>query len=161
MTTLRSSRSPRERAAITIAAFVLVMAGVFLSVTQPMEKQRERTLAQIESARATIDYVNLAGQRAAALRTPTAEGLGIPTGETLMALLDRTATAAGIAATIKRIVPAGEHEASVAFKDIGFDELILWLALLETDFGITVTQLSANPSSSSGRTDVSVVLGSK
>jgi general secretion pathway protein M len=158
MTAFLPSRSPRERRWLGAALYVVICAGLYVAVTEPAALRRERTLAQLHDAREALDYVVAAGRTADGLRAQQTTVNRLPRDETLMSLLDRTAAHAGIAAVIKRIVPAGERGANIVFEAVEFDQLISWLAQLDADYGISVTQLSADAAARPGRTNVSAVL---
>ena len=153
-----TSRSPRERLALAIGAYAILVAFVFLFVTEPVSRDRTRALAQLEGARDTHAEVEAIAARMLAIADRGRAARELPDGVTLIALLDETAASAGIDAAIKRIVPTGDARASVVLEAVAFDELVDWLAKIDNDYGITVSLLTANPTARSGRANVSVGL---
>src|SRR5581483_1437548 len=65
-------------------------------------------------------------------------------GKSLLALADATARSAGLAGSLKRVEPAGGRSVRVTFEVANFDVLMNWLDALARDYGVEVTDFSAD-----------------
>lgn len=93
---------------------------------------------------------------------PTVQSLssarpGLP-GESLVVLIDRTARQAGLAGALTSQTPNGEDGMRVGLSDANFDNLIVWLGVLQQQYGIGVESASIDRTEKSGIVNASLVL---
>ena len=74
----------------------------------------------------------------------------LPEGQTLFAIINRTAKEAAIASSIKRINPQGKLAATIVAKDVEFNKFARWLVNIYQTYGIEATEFSVNASSDAG-----------
>ena len=82
----------------------------------------------------------------------------IPTGQSLLSVLNSTAQATSLQGQIKRITPNGEHTANVTLDDVAFDTVLEWLVKLERDFGISSARIVVDKTDKPGRVNANLTL---
>lgn len=153
------SKSPRERAALGLAVFIMALAAVFALLTEPGTARLQRSRAQLASVTATHVHVAGIARRMAGFEEATAAGVRtLPPDATLMSVIDATALKAGITHAVKRLVPRSANEVSVVLEAVPFDELMSWLGDLHSAYGFNIDQFTANPGARGGHVNVSLVL---
>ena len=150
--------SDRERVMLVVALAVVVIAALFLGITEPMSIERERRLNQLDEARATAQYVAEQSSRATELRALQSGRRQFPNDESLIRVIDQSLNRAGLNNSVRRVTPNGETRAAIMFDDVAVDGLIAWLTELRDTTGIRVTQISVNPVQERGRANVTLEL---
>ncbi|RMD78270.1 MAG: type II secretion system protein M [Gammaproteobacteria bacterium] len=130
--------APRERLAVGLggaAAALLLLYGLAWAPLQDrLAELRRRVAAQEEE----LAWMRQAAAEARRLRAaaPRAAAKG-----SLLALVDRTARAAGLGAALARVQPEGEGRVRVRLQDAPFDALARWLGELAAA-GLQVEELA-------------------
>lgn len=147
----------RERvglvAAVGVAAAAVAWIGIFEPLTERLESRRQ----QVAEQRALLDWLDavepLARERASAPAPEPVEG-------SLLAAVDRSARAAGLAGMLERIEPAGDDGVRVWLTAAEYRVVMAWLVEFTRRRPLVVERLEAEPADSGGRVDVRLVLGS-
>ena len=151
------SLSQRER--IFLLAGVLVGVGMALHmlVVEPVADRLNRNRQQVpqlledlravQAARLRILQVQMSGGR----RRP-AQSYSSP-----LVAIEKTAQQWSLDRKLKRLEPEGESEVKVWLDEAIFDDLVLWLELLENDHGIQVASLTVEQRQEPGLVDARIV----
>jgi type II secretory pathway component PulM len=121
---------PREQWLLSrgaLAAIVLLLVGGFLQFQGAIDRGRaavERKQGDLAFIISHLDELQAAAGKAPDLTTP------------LPALLEQSARDAGLAEVLKATTPEGEA-VRMKFEGVAFDSLVLWLAALQQEQGIT------------------------
>ena len=75
-----------------------------------------------------------------------------------MVIIDRTARASGLGRHLKRNQPDGNGALRLRLEDAPFDNLVSWLAELETQHGVRVNTASFDRAGGTGRVNCSLRL---
>lgn len=129
----------RERRVVVGGIVLLLAAGLWAGVWEPLEDERRRLqelrAAQMEDLRwmrrAVAELKALQGSS----RTPER-----PSGRSLLALVDISTKAAGITERVDNIQPADDQRVVVTLSEVGFDVVARWLGWLRGR-GVEVTHL--------------------
>jgi type II secretory pathway component PulM len=73
-----------------------------------------------------------------------------PTDQSLVVLIDSTASSLSLAGTFTRTRPDGADAISVSFQNAQFDALLSWLVTLERSHGVSVESASFNGARDAG-----------
>jgi general secretion pathway protein M len=149
--------APRERLLVTLAAVLTLFAVVVVGGLRPLAASRTAARAQLADKQAVLADI----ERVAARFGPQAGGAATPvqpTGESLVVLVDRTTRSRGLAGYLKRNEPDGNASIRLRFENAPFDDLIVWLAEMQTTQGIGVVTASADPSDVVGRVSANLQL---
>lgn len=123
-------RSSRERRAIGGGLTVLLLAALYAYLWQPMNDQRQRMRARLPELRAQA-----ATMRSLAPEVPRLKAMrmvaAIPAGG-LQGALETAARAEGMHDAISQISPQPGNRARVVLAAVNFDQLLKWVAHLQT-----------------------------
>lgn len=150
------SLQQREQRVLLVGAValgvLLVYAGLlhpYLASKRTLEQDmvdRQELLAWIRPAAAQIQ--SLRGQQPS----------GMPAGQSLLAVVDKSAGDAGFGPALKQVQTANDGSVRVQMQGAGFDNLVRWLGSLQQRYGITVRELTAQRSSAPGNVDAGITL---
>lgn len=139
-------RTPRERVMVTAAAVVLIGAGMFIGVWQPLSAMRAAALADISRYETMTVRLRAAGP----------DALDVTTRQVAPATLI-TSSAGDLGLAIRRLEPEGER-IRVALEDAKFESVIVWLDTLESDHSLRVVSLELDRRTAPGVVSARVVL---
>lgn len=153
--------STSERRTLSIGGIALVVIFGYFLVWQPIQQETARLQQDLRNQRALLAWMRpvvaeIEDQGGAIQASTTAtDDNG---GQALFALADQQARQAGLARVLRRVEPSGENGARVVFEQIGFDELMRWLAMLRDRHGIHATQVTLRRAELEGRVDAQILL---
>ena len=130
---------PRERWILmggAVLAAVIILWGL---VWVPLGKAAAGLHASVAEKQALLSDLH----RAEALHK-SASSARRPASESLVVLVDQTARAQGLASSFTRTQPDGATGISVSFRNASFDDILAWLARLDSTYGVTVESASFN-----------------
>ena len=149
------SLAPRERLLVSLAGGLLLIAVVVLVGVRPLATGLRTASAQLADKRAVLADI----ERVAARFGPQAGAAAAQsTGESLVVLVDRTTRGRGLGPYLKRNEPDGNDNIRLRFENVPFDELIGWLADLQTNEAIGVVSANADPGQDTGRVSANLQL---
>lgn len=126
--------SPRERNLVHAAGALLGVALLYVVLVLPVQTAHSRMEARVARKQADLAWIQQRAPQAIA-----AAGMAQPTsGESLVALVDRTAREAGLATALRDQSPTGNAGVHLRFESASFDALIAWVASLQQQYGVTV-----------------------
>lgn len=147
----------RERLMLSIALIITIIAVLYLLVWEPLQKRTETLRHTVSEERNQIAWMEQAAVEILALR-----GGVVPkekrNNESLLAVVDRSARAAGMGAGINRVEPEGKDKARIWLNDVAFDNLIRWLSELDKTQGITTESVVIDRQNVAGQVNARLVL---
>jgi general secretion pathway protein M len=127
--------SPRERNLVYGAGALLALALVYLLLVLPFQTSGKRLNARVQQKSSDLAWMQ--AQAPAAMQAAgAAQGAG--SGESLVVLVDRTARDAGLGAALRDQSPDGNSGLRVRLEGASFDTLVVWLASLQQQHGVTI-----------------------
>jgi len=148
----------REKAVLVFGGVSVAIAALYLFTWEPFYNR-------LHSLRQSVleERINVAWMKQAEVETRTLRGILSPdkpvrTGESLLALVDRSARAAGMSASLKRVEPEGKDKVRVWLEDVIFDVLIPWVADLQKSQGVTPESLVVDRQPTLGHVNARLVL---
>lgn len=150
----------RERVMVQVTAVVLVIFILYLVVIAPISNSYSRNKKNVESATETLAWMRSAATEVKSIQSSGGAVSGPQGKQFVLSTIDRSAKKAGLAAVMKRVQPEGESGVRVWFENAAFDELIKWLAMIETKHGLLVNEINVEQTESSGLVNVRVFLES-
>ena len=146
------SLQERERQWLASAALVVFAALLFLTLIEPLAQKRQRVTTTLDAEESTLGRLMESAHKAETIKQRLAQAPSEISGQdqTLLSLIDRVAETHLLKKHIKRVVPSGENQASLAFDSVPFDNLIAYLVQLQLEFGVVVTRINADKLAKSG-----------
>lgn len=137
--------APRERLLVGGAAVVLILLLAYLLIIEPLQ-QRRAVLERGVAAQREL----LAWMRDAVVPLRGAAAPADSRGQSLFAVVDRSARTTVLAGALQRVQPEGQGNVRVWFENAPFDDLVRWVATLQREHGITVNTLSIERTDAAG-----------
>lgn len=152
------AQSARDRRVLRIGGIVVAMLLVWTLVWIPLSRARADLTARVAQQRVDLAWMRQGLAQARALRAQGTRGDVARQGKSLLALADATARSAGLGDPLKRVEPTGPTSVRVTFEVADFDTLANWMDGLARDYGVTVTDFSADKAEGLGLVNARVTL---
>lgn len=143
------SLDKRERIFVISGAAVVVISLLYAFVWTPLDKGHktletsvatwQRSLAEIRPLKGLQQSSGNAGQAAR-----------VDTQQTPVVIVDQTLRARGLDRSLKRSQPTTGSGIRVEFENVAFDDLVLWLGDLSSQYGMQVSSGSMSTASRAG-----------
>lgn len=153
-----NKQSTQDRRVLGIGGVVVALLLAWAFVWNPLARSRAQLEMRVERERADLAWMRQTSGELQSLRAKGARGQVDRQGKSLFALADVTARGAGLAAALKRVEPTGPKSVRASFESANFDALIGWIDSLTRDYGVQVTDLSADRVEGLGLVNARVVL---
>ncbi|HSE11503.1 MAG TPA: type II secretion system protein M [Rudaea sp.] len=151
-------QSAHDRRVLGVGAVVIALLLAWAFVWNPLARARAQLETRVAHERTDLAWMRQASGELQALRAKGARGQVDRQGKSLFALADVTARGAGLATALKRVEPTGPKSVRASFEGANFDALIGWVDALTRDYGVQVTDLSADRVEGLGLVNARVVL---
>ncbi len=158
MKTWFASLAPRERMIVMAGAAAAVVILLWGAIWLPLDRAHDGMRTSVGTWQTSLaDLKVVAARLAAADDTDGAQR--VVSNESPVVIVDRTLRERGLNRTVKRQQPV-PNGIRVEFESVAFDDLVLWLGTLESDYAMTVqaASLSAAIQAGPGRVNASLTL---
>ncbi len=153
-----AARAPREQMILGAGGIVAVIILVWLLAWEPLASEASALKTSISAQQDDLAWMREAAGEVIALRSQGGATVAGLQGRSLLAVVDQSARQAGLGSALKRVEPEGSAKVRVRFESVSFDQLILWLNQINTQFGVSAEQVSIEPENESGRVTVRLTL---
>lgn len=154
------SLTSRERIMVQAAGSVIFLFLVYLLMIEPISTNYQRNKNNVASATETLDWMKSAAQEVNALLGGEFSSERKQGKQFILSAVDKSARQAGLATVMKRVQPEGESGVRIWFENAAFDDLIKWLATVESKHGLLVNEINIEKTESTGLVNVRVYLDS-
>jgi general secretion pathway protein M len=147
----------RERLTLSLGALVLALVVGYLAVLEPALDRRQALAEQARVLEAELDWLKsqVSAVRATSTPRPALADSRPASQGSLLAVVDASARAAGLGDALRRVRPQGA--AVLAELDrAAYDELMRWLATMETTHGLRTVTLTVDRSDTPGSVNAQV-----
>ena len=154
------SLTQRERVMVQVASSVVTVFLFYLLILDPISSNYSKNKKNVQTATETLEWMKNAALEVKQLRggRQLAER---PQGKRfVLSMIDNSVKKAGLASVMKRVQPEGDSGVRVWFEAAAFDELIKWLAMIETEHGLLVNEINIEQTDSIGLVNARVFLDS-
>jgi general secretion pathway protein M len=152
------SLSQRERTIVLSAAVVVILFLFYLIIVSPVATHYNENKKNVATANETLEWMKAAAQKVKALRGGSSANKKSKDKQFVLGVIDRSIKKAGLAAVMKRVQPEGESGVRVWFENAAFDDLMLWLATIESENGLVVNEINIEETEVTGLVNVRVFL---
>ncbi|MGR8947864.1 MAG: type II secretion system protein GspM [Gammaproteobacteria bacterium] len=140
------SLQERERTILLFGGSTVVAAVIFLGVMEPLAQKRETLTTKLTAEKLMLGRISDYAEQARAIRqdmeTMPAEDRG--RDQSLLSIIDNVASKSTVKSHIRRVVPNGADQATLAFDSVPFDNLVAYLVKLQSQFGVVVTRINVD-----------------
>lgn len=139
----------RERIVVAGGAVIVLIALFYSLVWEPLDTGQKTLSAEVANwQRSLAELKPLKGLQSTA--SGNAPVLTNAEQQTPVVIVDQTLRARGLDRALKRSQPTTSNGIRVEFDSVAFDELVLWLGDLSSQYGMQVTSGSMSTSSQTG-----------
>lgn len=132
----------RERQLVLAASIVVITTLLYLIVWEPIVNGVSDQTQKYESQMDILDWMQTAAIEVRTLKATGAAKRQTNSSQPVTLLVEQSATAAGLKPFIRKLESTSDKGARITIDEASFDQLLLWLNTLQTQYGISVT--SAN-----------------
>lgn len=148
----------RDRRVLLVGTVVVAVFLAWSFIWHPLALQRQLLEERVDNARRDLAYVRVAEAEVERLRNAGVRSRADRQGKSLLALADVSARGAGLEGVLKRLEPIGSHSVRASFEFVSFDSLIAWIENLARDYGVQITDFSADQVDATGLVNARVTL---
>jgi general secretion pathway protein M len=148
---------PRERRLVLGGAVVVGCLLIYVLAWEPFATRVAQLRAGHGEQQALLQWMQNAAQEVQQLRRASGRPAQAVSGQSLLAVIDRTAKTGHLASALKRVQPDGEQRVRVWLEDAAFDDVMRWLQGLERQ-GIRVENSVFEAKELGGHVDGRLVL---
>lgn len=154
------SLTQRERILVQSAAAVLIVFMLYLLVIEPISHNYTNNKKNVAAATETLEWMKAAANEVKQLGGGSIQQAHQRGKQFALSTVDSSARTAGLSSVMKRVQPEGDTGVRIWFENAPFDELMKWLAILESRQGLRVNEINIEQSESTGLVNVRVFLES-
>lgn len=148
------SLAARERLLVGVGAVVVLLLLVYLLVVEPLQQRRDTLERGIASQRELLAWMH---EAVVPLRGNAAQPVA-SRGQSLFAVVDRSARGSALAGALQRVQPEGNGAVRVWLGDAPFDELVRWIGALQREHAVAVGALSVERAEGAGLVNARLTL---
>lgn len=151
------SLDDREQKFVLGAGIVVVLAVLYMAIWMPLSNGHKRTLAAVDVWQSSLEMLQpLKGRANSSNSRVSPQNLNQP----LVVVVDSTLRVRKLNTALKRSQPTGNN-IRVEFENVSFDELMVWLGDLSTQYALHVQSgsFSMTGAENLGRVNAQMTLG--
>jgi general secretion pathway protein M len=150
------SLQPRERSVIIGGSTVLIAFLVLWLGLRPLFTHAQSARIRIEEKSLLLADLRATAAEMGSRPTHNAK---MPAGnESLVVIVDRSTRETGLASALKRNQPAGTTGIRVRFENASFNQVMGWLGLLHSSYGIEIESAAFETTDQPGQVQASLTL---
>lgn len=152
-----ASLPDRDRRALVLAGAAMLLALAYLLVLAPLQKQLANHRQGLQTARSLHQHLVRMAAESKSLRAMSLSGAAND-GRSLLAVVDDTTRAAGLARAVSEMTPDGQGQVRMTLDKVSFDRLMRWLVQLEQEQRITVDKITVSAGEKPGEVRAALTL---
>ena len=152
-----ASLEQRERHLVIGGAVLLGLMLMYVVVWEPLTNNVNNLRVSTTEQASTLRWMRQAAQEVKKLRGSGGNRAKSTSGQSLLSMVDSTAKSGRLGAALKRVQPDGEKRVRVWMEAASFDDVMRWLVLLDTRYGVSVENSVFEMKQEFGRVDARLV----
>ncbi len=146
-----------ERRMLIIGSGLLLVMLLYISIWEPLTSKAETLRVSTTEQTALLTWMRSTAQEVKQLRGRSSQQAKPASGQSLLTLVDRTAKSGRLGTALKRVQPDGDARVGVWLEAANFDDLVRWLATLETRHSVHVVSSVFQALETSGNVNARLV----
>jgi len=151
-------QTARDQRVLLVGACIVSLFLVWALAWHPLDLRRTQLDEQLDAARRDLAFVLISQAEVERLRNAGVRSRADRQGKSLLALADVSARGANLDGMLKRLEPIGSHGVRATFEFAPFDSVIGWVEDLARDYGVQVTDFSADRIDATGLVNARITL---
>jgi general secretion pathway protein M len=152
-----SNLEVNERRMLIVGGGLLLVMLLYIGIWEPLTNKVETLRVSTAEQTALLTWMRSTAQEVKQLRGRGSQQVKPASGQSLLTLVDRTAKSGRLGTALKRVQPDGSEKVGVWLEAANFDDLVRWLAVLETRHSVRVVSSVFQSLETSGRVDARLV----
>jgi general secretion pathway protein M len=140
----------RERQLVLAASAVIVITLLYLTIWEPIHKGIEEQTQKYQTQLDILDWMQTAATEARILQASGATKRSTNSSQPVTLLVEKSAATAGLKPYLSKLESTSDKGARVTIDDASFDQVLLWLNTLETQYGISVSSANLDRADKAG-----------
>ena len=151
------SLQPRERTLVLCGGAALVLFAIYFFALAPFYSAVNSRAERVAKKQGDLAWMRSVGGEILALGA-SATPANVPTNESLVVLIDRSARECGLGSSLTGQTPNGENGIRVRLEQAEFDKLVVCLGGLQQSHGVTIESANIDRTAKPGFVNASLVL---
>ena len=151
------SLQPRERTLVLCGGAALVLFAIYFLALAPFYSAVNSRAERVAKKQGDIAWMRSVGGEILALGA-SATPANVPTNESLVVLIDRSARECGLGSSLTGQTPNGENGIRVRLEQAEFDKLVVCLGGLQQSHSVTIESANIDRTAKPGFVNASLVL---
>ncbi len=150
---------PREQLFVGVGAIAVAIIVLYGFIWVPFDNSHKELAQDVESWQQSLSELGPLKNQLALQSSGDTGGRATPGNQTPVVIVDQTSRARGLDRSLKRSQPTTTTGIRVEFENVAFDDLVLWLGDLSSQYGLVVQQGSFSTSQTApGRVNSTLTL---
>jgi general secretion pathway protein M len=148
----------RERQLVLAASAVIVITLLYLTIWEPIHKGVEVQTQKYQTHIDILDWMQVAATEVRTLQASGAAKRQTNSSQPVSLLVEKSAATAGLKPYLRKLESTSDKGARVTIDDASFDQVLLWLSTLQTQYGISVSSANFDRADKAGAINARMTL---
>ena len=148
----------RERQLVLAASAVIVITLLYLTIWEPIHKGVEVQTQKYQTHIDILDWMQVAATEVRTLQASGAARRQTNSSQPVSLLVEKSAATAGLKPYLRKLESTSDKGARVTIDDASFDQVLLWLSTLQTQYGISVSSANFDRADKAGAINARMTL---
>ncbi|MGD8934439.1 MAG: type II secretion system protein M [Gammaproteobacteria bacterium] len=148
----------RERQLVLAASIIVIVTLLYLVIWEPMHKGLEEQTQKYHTQLEIFEWMQKASIEARALKASGISNETAGSTQPVTLLVENSTTTAGLKPFMSKLESTSDKGARVTLDAVSFDQMLLWLNTLQTQYGITVSSANLDRDDKPGAVNVRMTL---
>jgi len=148
----------RERQLVLTASVVIVITLLYLTIWEPIHKGIEDQTQKYQTQADILDWMQAAAIEVRTLKVSGAAKRSTNSSQPVTLLVENSAATAGLKPYLRKLESTSDKGARVTIDAASFDQVLLWLNTLQTQYGISVSSANLDRDDKAGAVNARMTL---
>jgi general secretion pathway protein M len=148
----------RERQLVLAASILVITTLLYLIIWEPIHNGVQDQTQRYQSQLEILDWMQTAATEVRTLKATGASKRRTNSSQPVTLLVEQSATTAGIKPFIRKLESTSDKGARITIDAASFDQVLLWLSTLQTQYGITVSSANLDRAEKQGAINARMTL---
>jgi len=148
----------RERQLVLAASAVIIITLLYLTIWEPIFKGIESQTQKYQTQLEILDWMLTAATEVRTLQASGATKRRTNNSQPVTLLVEKSAATAGLKPYLRKLESTSDKGARITIDDASFDQVLLWLNTLQTQYGISVSSANLDRADKAGAINARMTL---
>lgn len=148
----------RERQLVLAASAVIIVTLLYLIIWEPIVKGVDDQALKYQTQAEILDWMQAAAAEVSTLKASGAAKRTTNSSQPVSLLVEKSIATAGLKPYLRKLESTTDKGARITIDAASFDQVLLWLSTLQTQYGITVTSANLDRDDKAGAVNVRMTL---